>query len=193
MIASPTPTLEHQQMVLFLSQTLNTFAQFFRLGKVVVSPFSVKLWPGGPLQKPDVLFISKGNLLNLTGEYYIGAPDLLIEIISSCTAIEDRVRKFQQYEKAGVREYWIIDPRPYQQQADFYTLGKDRLFHEVPLTADGRFCSTILPKLWLNVNWFRQDPLPNPQYIFTEIMQSLDPLSPELRSTFQALQKLVKS
>jgi Uma2 family endonuclease len=39
-----------------------------------------------------------------------GAPDMVVEILSPSTASYDRVTKFNQYQKAGVREYWIVDP-----------------------------------------------------------------------------------
>ncbi|MEM7033686.1 MAG: Uma2 family endonuclease, partial [Chloroflexota bacterium] len=132
-------TLEHQHMVLFLSNMLNTFVQFFRLGEVVVAPFDVRLWPGGPIREPDIVFISRGNLVNLTDDCYLGGPDLVIEIVSPYSASEDRVRKFQHYEDAGVREYWLIDPRPHQQQADFYVMGADGLFQAMPLGEGGCF------------------------------------------------------
>ena len=43
-------------------------------------------------------------------EMYIeGAPDFVAEVLSRSTEMRDRVEKFQIYEKAGVKEYWIVD------------------------------------------------------------------------------------
>jgi len=39
-----------------------------------------------------------------------GAPDMIIEILSPSTAKHDRLLKFNKYQRAGVREYWIVDP-----------------------------------------------------------------------------------
>jgi Uma2 family endonuclease len=39
-----------------------------------------------------------------------GAPDLVIEVLSPSTAQKDRLLKFHHYRKAGVREYWIVEP-----------------------------------------------------------------------------------
>ncbi|MFQ3674840.1 MAG: Uma2 family endonuclease, partial [Aggregatilineales bacterium] len=43
--------------------------------------------------------------------YWQGAPDLVIEVISEATARRDRQTKYELYQRAGVREYWIVDPR----------------------------------------------------------------------------------
>jgi Uma2 family endonuclease len=39
-----------------------------------------------------------------------GVPDLVVEILSSSTAENDRDRKFKLYSQAGIPEYWIVDP-----------------------------------------------------------------------------------
>jgi Uma2 family endonuclease len=46
----------------------------------------------------------------LDGKCCKGAPDLVIEILSPSTARMDKLLKFNQYQRAGVREYWIVDP-----------------------------------------------------------------------------------
>ncbi|HXV97207.1 MAG TPA: hypothetical protein VEC93_02205, partial [Anaerolineae bacterium] len=92
---------------------------------------------------------------------------------------------------AKVREYWIIDPRPHQQQADFFVLGDDRLFYPAPLEDDGRYISTVLPDFWLKVDWLWQKPLPNPQLALAEIMISIADLPPEVKAAYQALYEVL--
>ena len=41
---------------------------------------------------------------------YFGVPSLIIEISSSSTARNDKLVKFNKFEKAGVKEYWIVEP-----------------------------------------------------------------------------------
>ena len=41
---------------------------------------------------------------------YEGAPDLLVEILSPSTRMKDMILKLHKYQRAGVREYWIVDP-----------------------------------------------------------------------------------
>ena len=181
------PTMIHQDISGFLYYLLVSFTQFFKLGKVQQAPFEVKLWPDGPSREPDILFISAENLPKLDDKRFNGGPDLLIEIISPSSASEDRVRKFTQYEQAGVREYWLIDPRPRQQQADFYLLGQDGLYQSAPITDDGRYHSVVLSGFWLNLEWLWSRQLPNPQLAFAEIMVSNETLLPEVKTIYQAL------
>lgn len=182
----------HQNIVGFLYELLNFITQYFDLGHVILAPFEVKLWPDGPSREPDLLFIRKENLSKLTDRRFEGAPDLIIEVVSPGSVSEDRVRKFTQYEQAGVQEYWIIDPRPHQQQVDFYLLGQDNMYHAAPLQEGGRYQSTVIPHLWFNVDWLWQEPLPNSQLILAQIMISIDDLPAEVKTVYQTLHKILK-
>ncbi len=51
------------------------------------------------------------------------APDLVIEVLSPSTARNDRLIKYNSYEKAGVKEYWIVDP--YNMSVEIYSLVED--------------------------------------------------------------------
>ena len=56
---------------------------------------------------PDVLIVCDRDKMKGDGIY--GAPDLVVEILSPSTATRDRGIKKDVYEKAGVKEYWIVD------------------------------------------------------------------------------------
>ncbi len=186
------PIPQHQIILRFLNNLLDSFVQFFNLGDVYPAPLEVKLWPDGPSREPDIFFVTKENqITKLTAKRFEGTPDLIIEIISPGSVTEDRVRKFSQYEQAGVKEYWIIDPRPHQQQVDFYLLGANNQFHAAPLSQDGRYFSTVLPNLWFDIDWLWQDPLPNPQLVLAKIMTSIEDLPPDVKATYQALHQIL--
>lgn len=187
------PITEHQDISRFLIVLLDSFIQFFRLGVLHHAPLEVKLWPNGPAREPDILFISNRNLSNLTDQRYEGGPDLIIEIISPGSVTEDRVRKFTQYEEAGVQEYWIIDPRPRQQQADFFILDTEGRYQPAPLGAEGQYFSSVIRDFWFNVDWLWLNPLPNPQLALAEIMISLDHLPGEVKAPYQALYNLLNA
>ena len=105
--------------------------------------------------------MAKENAGRVQEKFFDGAPDLIIEVISDESTSRDRVDKFEEYEEAGVREYWLIDPRPKRQRADFYQLGKDGKYRPVPIDDDGVYRSQVLQGFWFNVNWLWQEPLPD--------------------------------
>lgn len=60
--------------------------------------------------QPDICIICDSNKLDPKGRGCIGAPDLIIEILSKSTSKKDYNDKYNLYEEAGVREYWIVSP-----------------------------------------------------------------------------------
>lgn len=183
---------EHQNLVTFLATIVGEFVSFFHLGKIILIPFEVKLWSGGPSREPDLLFVSEANQANLAENRFESGPDLIVEVISAESVRRDRVDKFQEYEQAGVREYWIIDPRPNRQQADFYFRDDQGLFVPAELEEEGVFRSAVLNGFWLNVNTFWEEPLPNPQLLLAQILMAAEGVSAEIRSAYQLLYTVLR-
>jgi len=108
LIMPPHPTRSHQVAVEELYVPLRTFVREQDLGEVHIAPLPVRLWPG-KIREPDIFFIAKEHGDRI-GEKVCGVPDLVVEVVSPSTERTDRVEKFKEYEKAGIREYWIVDP-----------------------------------------------------------------------------------
>lgn len=106
----PMPTVLHQRIAAFLYDALRAFIIGLNLGEVLFMGTRVRLWPG-KFREPDVLFMRAEHADRITEEYWAGA-DLLIEVVSS--GDEDRRRdlnqKREEYARAAVPEYWIVDP-----------------------------------------------------------------------------------
>ncbi len=108
LIMPPHPTRSHQKAVEELFVRLRMFVQERNLGEVHVAPLPVRLWPG-KIREPDILFVAKEHADRI-GERYFGVPDLVVEVTSAGTWRTDRVEKMLEYARAGVQEYWIVDP-----------------------------------------------------------------------------------
>ena len=147
------PKDEHQNVVEFLIELLGPFVRLFKLGKMRVAPFSMRISADGPAREPDLFFLAADHLDRLAETELNGAADLAIEVISDESVGRDRGDKFYEYQEGGVREYWIIDPRPRKQRADFYVLDDNGMFQPIPIAANGIYRSSVLPNFWLNVNW----------------------------------------
>ncbi len=77
--------------------------------KVFHAPFDVKLDDKrDTIVQPDISVICDRDKLD--GKRCNGAPDWIIEIVSPSSASHDYVRKFDLYKRAGVREYWLVNP-----------------------------------------------------------------------------------
>jgi Uma2 family endonuclease len=95
--------------------------------QVFHAPFGVRLFPqeddsDNTLVEPDIVVICDSSKLDDKG--CNGAPDMVIEILSPSTASNDCIAKFNNYLKAGVREYWILDPETRTIQVHILDQGK---------------------------------------------------------------------
>ena len=112
------PNTIHAQLSFNLVLGVGTFFRK-RKGKcrIFYAPFDVRLPIEGDKEddkiynivQPDICVIC--DLTKIDKRGCIGAPDLIVEILSPSTAKYDKDKKFSLYEKAGVREYWIVDPK----------------------------------------------------------------------------------
>ena len=105
----PVPTEEHQSIVGFLYVALYAFVHPRKLGKALFSPLRVRI-KARHFREPDVLFLSRKNRIKRTSQFWRGA-DLVMEVVSEDDPDRDYVEKRQEYAKAGIKEYWIVDPR----------------------------------------------------------------------------------
>jgi len=107
---APAPTQQHQEISSEIHRQLANFLKG-KPCKVFHAPFDVRLNADGKddtVCQPDLLVVC--DSAKLDGKCCNGAPDLVIEILSPSTARLDRMVKFQQYLRAGIPEYWIVDP-----------------------------------------------------------------------------------
>ena len=106
---SPAPTSNHQEVSITLASLLYIHTQRKKIGKAFAAPIDVYLSKTNVFQ-PDIIFISNENAGIIKEDGIYGAPDLVIEILSVGTRKLDLTKKKDAYEKAGVKEYWVVDP-----------------------------------------------------------------------------------
>lgn len=141
-----------------LSRLLGWFAERHDLGVVIGPPFEMRLVRSA--REPDILFLAAANLDRLGDLRLDGPADLVVELISDDSVTRDQVVKRAEYEAAGVREYWIHDPRPGRKGFEMLVLADDGHYAPVAPDAAGRLHSAVLPGLWIDPAWLQRDPLP---------------------------------
>jgi Uma2 family endonuclease len=117
LIISPSPTPKHQDISARLFLILGNYVYSNNLGKLVAAPMDTRLYEG-VVRQPDIAFMSNEHLDRITDKW--GVPDLVVEILSEGTAEIDKEDKYLEYQRAGVLEYWIVDP--FKQSVEIYTL-----------------------------------------------------------------------
>jgi len=109
LIMSPAPSYSHQRTVgkvfLKLSRLLEEKGQ----GEVLISSIDVYLDEKNVFQ-PDIVVLLKEGKAKVEEKGIFGPPDVVVEILSPSTAYYDLIVKKEVYERAGVKEYWLLDP-----------------------------------------------------------------------------------
>ncbi len=107
---SPAPQTRHQICKGNLFAALWIHNKRYHLGMVLDAPSDIILGELASPVQPDIIFILKDHLDIVKKERVEGAPDLAVEVLSPWNWKIDRGKKSKIYAKAGVREYWIVDP-----------------------------------------------------------------------------------
>jgi Uma2 family endonuclease len=128
---SPGAKASHQR---YLRRLLNKFENYLegKTCEVFDSPFDVVLPEEGETVdtatntvQPDIMVICDSKKI-FEDKCCLGAPDLVIEILSPSTASKDMKKKRLLYERFNVKEYWIVDP--VHKTVQVFTLGEDKLY-----------------------------------------------------------------
>lgn len=114
---SPAPSLAHQRISTQLQGTLFNFLKA-RSCDLFSAPFDVRLYNDKKSKdanrqiytvvQPDLCVVCDASKLDQRG--CLGAPDLIIEILSPGNSSKEMNEKFDLYEETGVREYWLVEP-----------------------------------------------------------------------------------
>jgi len=153
-IMMPPPSYQHVALQSWLANVLGLYVEKHDLGTLVGPQYQARLPERPSRRAPDVLFVAKdrGRLIEWT--QLSGPPDLCIEIVSPDSEARDWREKYLEYEAAGVKEYWVIDPA--SQHVEVYTLAEQEdgppRYRRVA-EQQGAIVSTVVTGLRLPVEW----------------------------------------
>ena len=130
-VALASPTNMHQEISGNLYLQLGLYLKR-KKSKAYYAPFDVRLFEKNGDHPEDVNIVVQPDLMVVCNPEQVdwhgihGAPDLVIVILSDSTRRIDRLIKFNLYQRAGVREYWLVDPAA--RNVSVYTL-EDSAYH----------------------------------------------------------------
>jgi Uma2 family endonuclease len=148
------PNRKHQELVGAIFYEFATFLKKKQC-QVYIAPFDVRL----PVQnkkrddeittvvQPDLCVICDPSKLDEKG--CVGAPDIVVEILSPGNTKKEVQDKFELYEEAGVKEYWVVIPPT--ENIIIYTLENGRYIGSKPFAPGEIITSLVLPSLTIDV------------------------------------------
>lgn len=158
--------MRHVDLTIFLLRLMGEFVEHHQLGKVMGIEFMVRFARPRQRRMPDVLFIAADREHLLRQAHFEGAPDLVMEVVSPDSVDRDWREKSQEYEKAGVREYWVIDPA--NQRVVAYAREGRRRFRAID-EKDGKIHSTVLKDFFIKPAWLWPEKLPRVRTVLREM------------------------
>ena len=154
-ILSP-DNIEHTGLLIFLFNLLQPYVEHRDAGTILGPNVMVRFSRQKRRRLPDLLFVAKEREHILRPTYIEGPPDLIMEVVSPDSQTRDRRKKYADYQSAGVREYWILDPLSRQMEAYSLRSGKYGEIEE----ASGTLHSVLLRGFYLKSDWLWRRPLP---------------------------------
>ena len=141
-MSAPSPI--HQEISGNLQGALFVFLKNSRC-KLYTAPFDVRFPQKGESQvytvvQPDLCVVC--DLEKIDSKGCVGAPDLVVEILSPGNSKKEMKSKFALYQEEGVREYWIVDP---DRELVFVYVADNKKFKPTIPIADDYVYSTIFP------------------------------------------------
>lgn len=153
-------SLRHIEISTYLLILFRTFFKLKPIGRVIPAPFSMRLPAVDSLREPDLQIILKENYSRIHTTLVDGPADICIEIVSPESVSRDHGEKFEEYEKGGVGEYWIIDP--VHSEVRFYRLNEKGLYESQSISQAGDYVTPRLPQFRLHIATLWEDNLPDP-------------------------------
>lgn len=160
---SPAPSSIHQHAVSVIHGTIFQFLKG-KPCKVFPAPFDVLLLSSSgeknTVVQPDITVVCDASKITNAG--CVGAPDLIVEVISKSSVKKDLHQKYRIYETAGVKEYWIVNPEDCS--LIIFTLTESGHYQpSKPLTKGDLATSQVLPGLAIDLDELFIDVVSEPQ------------------------------
>ncbi|MEO0580816.1 MAG: Uma2 family endonuclease [Bacteroidota bacterium] len=155
-LISPAPNTDHQRISSNLHGAIWSFLKPHHW-QIFSAPFDVRFPSSSAgtdattytVVQPDLCIVCDPSQLDTKG--CLGAPDLVIEILSPGNSTREMRDKYALYEEAGVKEYWIVYPDT-QSIATFILNDQGQFVGQQPLTHEDTLETALLPGLKLDLS-----------------------------------------
>jgi Uma2 family endonuclease len=156
----------HDSLVGIFRAVLLLLTDERHLGMILGPNFQVRFLKQRKRRMPDIIFVSAKRLGIVKDNFCEGAPDFAMEIVSPESRMRDLREKFHEFERAGIREYWIIDPQSIC--IDAYRLSEKKKYVRIE-ESDGKIRSAVIDGFYLRQAWMLRAQFPSVGAILREL------------------------
>jgi len=149
----------HDEITIYVRDMFRAYFSLNAIGKIRGAPFVQRLDSINSRREPDLMVILNDNPGQLSATAMIGPADICIEVVSLESVERDYGSKFTEYEKGGVKEYWLFDP--IRKASHFHRLGEAGLYVPIMPDDEGNYETPLLPRLQLRTPTLWEQPLPD--------------------------------
>lgn len=155
-VLMPPVSLDHDDAVWWVRSLVTLYVDERQLGSVHGPEVLVRLKKLRRKRLPDIAFVSAARADILKKKEIDGPPDLIVEAVSTDSIERDWFEKYDDYERAGVREYWVLDRMA--DRLECYKLGADHRYRATRVR-DDRLPSSALRGFYLRPSWLLESKL----------------------------------
>jgi Uma2 family endonuclease len=151
----------------YLFILLQAYFEWKPIGEVIIPLFPMKLKTINHGRMPDLIVALSDYPLPNSTTFVDGPADICFEVVSPESVGRDRGKKFDEYERGGVSEYWLIDPL--RKEARFYRMDGSGHYQAHDPNSEGFYRTPALPGFRLQVSTLFQEKLPMPGVIVAAV------------------------
>lgn len=162
---------QHNALSIYLVYLLGAYLELRPVGQLRVAPFVLRMAVLQTQREPDLQVILNTSLDRLTPTYMDAPADLCIEIVSAESVTRDHGEKLAEYERAGIPEYWVVDPL--RRECRFFRLTEIGGYISHREDPDGNYRTPLLPGLTVHVPTLWTERLPGPAAVTANVLAML--------------------
>ena len=152
-------TSKHDNLTGYSRELFRAYFAIKPIGVVKNAPFVMRLKNVKSRREPDLQIILNSNPGTLEDTYMDGAADICIEVVSQGSVTTDYSAKLEEYERGGVREYWLFDPM--RETTTFYRLNEKGQFQAQQPESNHNYSTPLLPGFKVHIPTLWQPELPS--------------------------------
>jgi Uma2 family endonuclease len=163
-------TIKHQYVLGVLQAIFIFYLSFRKVATYIPEGYKMRLSDSLPARMPDIMILLNEHQKRIQEKELNGAADIVIEVISPSTGYIDRGKKFYEYQRGGVPEYWIVDPE--SEQVDIYHLNEKGKYQRIG-TEKGMIISKVLAGFTFPAAMLWEEELPDGELLLKMIQEML--------------------